>query len=132
MPASAVTKYPQKCNSYRLGFTSNQILANPEKFEKNTSCYCKSGFNPLPAPTDVLWQAISFLIVASACSLPHTEATHTLQKLRRLFLLVHGIFNKMLGRQASGAQIPCVQVKMFVMPSNKCIACYHYGLYARC
>jgi len=54
VPASAVTKVTSGLDIPVNRVTSSQILANPENYESTLVAIVKGGFNPLPAPTDLL------------------------------------------------------------------------------
>jgi hypothetical protein len=51
---SAVTKVTSVNTLYANRVTTSQILADPGKYESTLAVIVKGGFNPLPAPTDVL------------------------------------------------------------------------------
>ncbi len=54
VPASAISKVSSGNPIGANRVTSSAILANPEKYESQLLVIVKAGFNPLPAPTDVL------------------------------------------------------------------------------
>jgi len=98
VPATAVTKISSGNAISVNRVPSNLINANPDKYENTLVVVVKGGFNPLPAPTDVL--AGDKLLNDGFADIPlHTEATATFAKNRAPFLAnFYGIvFNKMLG-----------------------------------
>jgi len=74
---------------------SNMITANPDKYESSLVVIVKGGFNPLPAPTDIL-QGDKLLNDGFADLTLHTEATATFAHTPAPFLAnFYGIvFNK--------------------------------------
>lgn len=98
VPVSAVTKVSSGNAIAVNRVPSNLILANPDKYESTLVAVVKGGFNPLPAPTDVL--AGDKLLNDGFGDIPlHTEATATFAKTPAPFLAnFYGIvFNKILG-----------------------------------
>lgn len=63
---------------------SNAILANPDKFESTLAVIVKAGFNPLPAPADVL-AGDKLLNDGFGDLLLHTEATASFAKVAAPF-----------------------------------------------
>ncbi len=98
VPATAITKISSGNAIPVNRVPSNLINATPDKYENTLVVVVKGGFNPLPAPTDVL--AGDKLLNDGFADIPlHTEATATFAKNPAPFLAnFYGIvFNKMLG-----------------------------------
>ncbi|MES2374627.1 MAG: DUF5689 domain-containing protein [Bacteroidota bacterium] len=74
LQASAVTKISSGNAIAVNQVASNLIVANPEKYESTLLVIVKGGFNPLPAPTDVL-KGDKLLNDGFADLTLHTEAT---------------------------------------------------------
>ncbi|MEO8173751.1 MAG: DUF5689 domain-containing protein [Sediminibacterium sp.] len=76
LQASAITKVSSGNSIAVNQVASNLIVANPEKYESTLLVIVKGGFNPLPAPTDVL-KGDKLLNDGFADLTLHTEANAT-------------------------------------------------------
>ncbi len=98
VPATAVTKVSSGNAITVNRVPASLILADPNKYENTLVVIVKAGFNPLPAPSDVL--AGDKLLNDGFGDIPlHTEAAAAFAKTQAPFLAnFYGIvFNKILG-----------------------------------
>jgi hypothetical protein len=108
LPASAIIKVSSGNSIAVNQVASNAIVANPDKYESTLLVIVKGGFNPLPAPTDVL-KGDKLLNDGFADLTLHTEAAATFANNTAPFLanFTGIIFNT----QASDKLVPQLRMR---------------------